>query len=141
MNNRPEEPLAPPISGTWVQLGERESIAIYVWNDLSWVAHFRGGSCELSDAAMWFKTHAEMLRSHWVAWPAALESVQTLTPEMVARIARLHQLAAEEQTRREAASAAFVASLGKACARAVSALRGWRARLTRQKPPETASPS
>jgi len=133
MNEQSERQPSLAISGTWVRLSERESIAIYRLNDVSWVAHFRDGCAELCDAAMWFKSHAGMLRSHWVGSPSALRSVEMLTPEMVARIARLHQRAAAERGRRDAVSAALVAALRGAFAQAVSALGSGRVRLLRRR--------
>ncbi|HEY2558763.1 MAG TPA: hypothetical protein VGI48_03530 [Caldimonas sp.] len=132
MNTQRERPPFSTIAGTSVRLSERESIAIYRWDDLSWVAHFRDGCGELSDAATWYRAHGGLLRSRWVGTPDALERVEILTPEMVARIARLHQRVAAEQARRDAAAAASAAALRRMCARMVAALRGWSVRLLRR---------
>lgn len=126
-----EQPPSSTISGTSVRLSERETIAIYRWDDLSWVAHFRDGYGELSDAATWFRVHAMWLRSRRVGSLAALDTVEILTPEMIARIARLHQRVAAERARQNAASAALAAASRRACARMVAALQGWRMRLRR----------
>lgn len=117
------------ISGTSVRLSEHESIAIYRWDSCSWVAHFRDGHGELSDAATWYRAHAGLLRSYWVGSPAALESVEVLTPELIATIAGLHRQLDAERARQEAAPAALAAAVRRACARMVSALHGWRPRL------------
>lgn len=117
------------ISGTSVRLSDRDTIAIYRWDDLSWVAHFRDGHGELSDATTWFRVHAGLLRSCRVGSLAALETVEVLTPELIARIARLHQQVAAERARQNAASAALAAAVRRACARMVSGLHGWRVRL------------
>jgi len=126
-----EQPPFSTISGTSVQLSERDTIAIYRWDDLSWVAHFRDGYGELSDAATWFKVHAMWLRSRQVGSQAALDTVEILTPEMIARIARLHQRVAAERARQNAATAALAAAARRACVRMVAALQGWRMRLRR----------
>jgi len=126
-----EQPPFSTISGTSVRLSERDTIAIYRWDDLSWVAHFRDGYGELSDAATWFRVHAGWLRSCRVGSLAALDTVEILTPEMVARIARLHQRVAAERARRDATSAALAIAVRRVCARMVAALQGWRMRLPR----------
>jgi hypothetical protein len=130
MNMQRDRPPFSTISGTSVRLSERESIAIYRWDSLSWVAHFRDGYGELSDAATWFRAHAGLLRSYWVGSPATLDSVEILTPERVAMIARLHERVAAEQARQDAAPAALVAAFRRACAQIASALHGWSDRLT-----------
>ena len=122
------QPPFSTISGTSVRLSERDTIAIYRWDDLSWVARFRDGHGELSDAATWFRVHAELLRSCRVGSLAALETVEVLTPELIARIARLHQQVAAERARQDAAWAARIAAVRQACARTISALHGWRIR-------------
>ena len=95
-----EQPPFSTISGTSVRLSDRDTIAIYRWDDCSWVAHFRDDGGELSDATTWFRVHAGWLRSCRVGSLAALETVEVLTPEWVARIAQLHQRAASERGRR-----------------------------------------
>ena len=47
MDSKRERPPFSTISGTSVRLNERDTIAIYRWDDLSWVAHFRDGYGEL----------------------------------------------------------------------------------------------
>lgn len=132
MNDQRQRPPFSTISGTSVRLSDRETIAIYRWDGLSWVAHFRDGHGELSDAATWFRAHAGLLRSHRVGSPAVLETVENLTPEMIARVARLHQRVAAEHAREDAAMAALADAGARAWGRAVAALRAWRVRLLRR---------
>jgi hypothetical protein len=137
MDVQREQPPFSTISGTSMRLSERETIAVYRWDRLSWVAHFRDGQGELNEAATWFKANAGVLRSRWLGSPAALEAVEVLTPSMVAKIAQLHERDAAEQARRDAASAARVAWLRGAWAQVVTALR---VRPLRRKSPESAGP-
>jgi hypothetical protein len=127
MNQRERPPFS-TITGTMVQLGGRDLVAIYRWDDLSWVAHFRDGCGELSDATTWFRVHAGWLRSCRVGSVAALETVATLTPEMIERIARLHRQTEAEQARRAGASLAAIAAFGRACGDIASRLHGWSVR-------------
>jgi hypothetical protein len=127
MNQRERPPFS-TITGTMVQLGGRDLVAIYRWDDLSWVAHFRDGCGELSDATTWFRVHAGWLRSCRVGSVAALETVATLTPEMIERIARLHRQTEAEQARQAGASLAAIAAFGRACGDIASRLHGWSVR-------------
>jgi hypothetical protein len=61
---------------------------------------------------------------------AALETVATLTPEMIERIARLHRQTEAEQARQAGASLAAIAAFGRACREVASRLHGWSVRLT-----------
>jgi len=124
MNQRERPPFS-TISGTMVQLGERDMIAIYRWDDLSWVAHFRDGYGELSDATTWFRVHAGWLRSCCVGSVAALETVTTLTQEMIEKIGRLHRQTEAEQARRAGKSLAAIAAIGRACEKVAPGLHGW----------------
>jgi hypothetical protein len=129
MNTQSEKPPFSTISGTMVQLGARDTIAIYRRNDLSWVAHFRDGCGELSDAATWFRVHAEWLRSRRVGSVAALETVMTLTPEMIERIGHLHRQTEARQASRAGASLAAIAAFERVCGKVASTLHGWSTRL------------
>jgi hypothetical protein len=129
MNMQRERPPFSTISGTMVQLGARDLIAIYRWDDLSWVAHFRDGCGELSDASTWFRVHAGWLRSCRVGSMAALETITTLTPEMIEKIGGLHRQTEAQQARRAGASLAAIAAFGRACGEAASTLHGWSVRL------------
>ena len=129
MNTQPERPPFSTISGTMVQLGARDTVAIYRWDDLSWVAHFRDGCGELSDAATWFRVHAGWLRSCRVGSVAALETVTTLTPEMIEKIGRLHRHTEAQRARRADASLAAIAAFRRVCGEVASTLHGWSARL------------
>lgn len=127
-----EQPPFSTISGTSVRLSERDTIAIYRWDGLSWVAHFRDGYGELEDAATWFKVNAGLLRSCRVGSIAALETVEMLTPEMISRIARLHRRRDAERAARAQASANAVAAFRRACAQLAATLNGWHASLVRR---------
>jgi hypothetical protein len=129
VNLQREKPPFSTISGTMVQLGARDMVAIYRWDDLSWVAHFRDGCGELSDAATWFRVHAGWLRSCRVGSVAALETITTLTPEMVEKLGHLHRQTEAQRARRAAASSAAIAALGRTWGEVVSRLHGWSVRL------------
>jgi hypothetical protein len=132
MNVRRERPPFSTISGTSVRLSERETIAIYRWDGLSWVAHFRDGHGELDDAATWFRVHAGLLRSCRVGSMAALETVELLTPEMISRIARLHRRVDADRAARAEAAANAAAALRRTWRRLGAKLHGWRASLVRR---------
>ena len=132
MNVQREQPPFSTISGTSVRLSERDTIAIYRWDGLSWVAHFRDGYGELEDAATWFKVNAGLLRSCRVGSIAALETVEMLTPEMISRLARLHRRREAERAARAQASANAVAAFRRACAQLAATLHGWHASLVRR---------
>lgn len=129
MNLQRERPPFSTISGTMVQLGARDTIAIYRWDDLSWVAHFRDGGGALSDAATWYRANAGWLRSCRVGSVAALETVTTLTPEMIEKIGRLHRQTEAQWARRAHASSTAIAALRRAWGAVASRLHGWSIRL------------
>jgi hypothetical protein len=130
MNIQRETPPFSTIRGTTVQLGARDTIAIYRWDGLSWVARFRDGCGELSDAASWFRVHAGLLRSCRVGSVAAVETVEILTPEMMERIGRLHREANAQRALRTGVSTTAAAAFRRACAEIASTLYGWSAKLT-----------
>ena len=132
MNVQREKPPFSTISGTSVRLSERDTIAIYRWDGLSWVAHFRDGHGDLEDAATWFKVHAGLLRSCRVGSIAALETVEMLTPEMISRIARLHRRWDADVAARAQASARAAAAWRRTCEQLAATLNRWRARLVRR---------
>jgi len=132
MDAQRERPPFSTLSGTSVRLSERDTIAIYRWDGLSWVAHFRDGCGELEDAATWFKVNAGLLRSCRVGSVAALETVEMLTPEMISRIARLHRRLDAERVARAQSSANAAAAFRRTCARVGAKLHGWRASLIRR---------
>jgi len=124
-----ERPSLSTISGTTVQLGARDTIAIYVWDGLSWVARFRDGRAELSDAASWFRVHAGLLRSCRVGSVAAIETVGMLSPAMMEKIARLHLETDARRVARVRASTTSAAAFRRLCADAASTLRAWSVKL------------
>jgi hypothetical protein len=129
MNTQRERPPFSTISGTMVQLGARDTIAIYRWDGLSWVAHFRYGCGELSDAATWFRANAGWLRSCRVGSVAVLETVAMLTPEMIEKIGHLHRQTEARRANRAGASLAALGAFGRACGEIASSLHGWSVRL------------
>ena len=132
MDKQRERPPFSTISGTMVQLGDDDTVAVYRWNDLSWVAHFRHGCGELSDAATWFRAHAGWLRARRVGSAAVLESVATLPPEMVERIGELHRKRDAKAARRAAASIAAMGAFGQRLRQLASRLHGRRAGTTQR---------
>jgi len=132
MNVQREQPPFSTISGTSVRLSDRETIAIYRWDGLSWVAHFRDGYGELEDAATWFKAHAGLLRACQVGRIAALETVEMLTPEMISRIARLHRRRDAEDAARAEAWAKATAPLRHAGLQLIATLHGLGTSLVRR---------
>ena len=127
-----EQPPFSTISGTSVRLSDRDTIAIYRWDGLSWVAHFRDGHGDLEDAATWFKVHAGLLRTCRVGSIAALETVEMLTPEMISRIARLHRRRDAEEAARAKAWAKTTAPLRNAGLQLIATLQGLGASLVRR---------
>jgi hypothetical protein len=76
--------------GQLLRLREGHQVAIYKRNGVNWVAEFRNGRSELFDAAWWFYFHLGSLRySHGIR-EAALDSATAITPEVLAKIERLH---------------------------------------------------
>lgn len=129
MNIQRERPPFSTISGTTVQLSARDTIAVYRWDDLSWVAHFRDGRGELSDAATWFRAHATWLRSCRVGSVAAIETVALLTPEMIEKIGHLHRQTEAKRASQAGASIAAIDAFGRACAEIAATLQRWSVRL------------
>jgi hypothetical protein len=132
MNVQRERPPFSTISGTSVRLSERDTIAIYRWDGLSWVAHFREGHGELDDAATWFRVHAGLLRSCQVGSIAKLETVEMLTPEMISKIARLHRRRDADAAAQAQASARAAAAWRRTCEQLAATLNRWRVRLVRR---------
>jgi len=132
MNVQREQPPFSTISGTSVRLSDRDTIAIYRWDGLSWVAHFRDGHGDLEDAATWFKVHAGLLRSCRVGSIAALETVEMLTPEMISKIARLHRRRDADRAALAEATANAAATFRRVFTQLAAKLHGWRAGLARR---------
>ncbi|HZW72304.1 MAG TPA: hypothetical protein VFF43_02100 [Caldimonas sp.] len=132
MNVQREQPPFSTISGTSVRLSDRETIAIYRWDGLSWVAHFRDGCGELHDAATWFKAYAGLLRSCRVGRIAALETVEVLTPELISKIARLHRRRDADEAARAQVWANAVEPLRRAWAQLAATLHAGGASVSRR---------
>jgi len=124
-----ERPPLSTITGTMVRLGAQDTIAIYRWDDLSWVAHFRDGCGELSDAATWLHANAGWLRSCHAGSVAVLETVTMLTPEMIEKIGHLHRRAEAQCASRASASRAAIVDLGRVRGKIASTLHRWSVRL------------
>jgi hypothetical protein len=130
MDVQRERPPFSTITGTMIQLGARETVAIYCWDDLSWVAHFRDGGGELSDAAAWYRANAAWLRACHIGSKASLETITTLTPEMIERIGRLHRRTEERSAQRVASLMAKIDSFRRACGAMARRLQRFSARLS-----------
>ena len=128
MDKQRERPDFSTISGTMVQLGEDDTVAIYRWDGTSWAARFRHGHGELSDATTWFRVNAAWLRSRRVGSVAVLETVKMLTPEMVERIGELHREMDARAAGRAASSRVAMAAFRQRLRRLASRLRGWSVR-------------
>jgi hypothetical protein len=59
---------------------------------------------------------------------AALETITTLTPEMIEKLGHLHRQTEAQRARRAGASLAAIAALGRACGEVASRLHGWSVR-------------
>lgn len=77
--------------GQLLHLREGHEVAIYKRNGVSWVAEFRNGRSELFDAAWWFYFHLGSLRYSHGMREAALDAATAITPEVLAKIERLHR--------------------------------------------------
>ena len=88
---RHDSPAAAQIEGNLLQLGADHQIAIYRRDGACWVAEFRHGRGELTDATTWFRVPAGALLSchRWRA--AVLDTMQPLTPEFIDKIEQLHR--------------------------------------------------
>lgn len=116
---RHDSPGAPQIEGNLLQLGADHQIAIYRRDGACWVAEFRHGRGELTDATSWFRVPAGALLSchRWRA--AALDTMQALTPEFIDKIEQLHRPRARVSADRS-----------EVVAEAVRSMKRWRARWT-----------
>ena len=63
---------------------------------------------------------------------AAIETVDMLTPEMISKIARLHQCVNAQRERQAPVLTAPAVAFRQAFAQMVCALQGWRVRLLRR---------
>lgn len=129
MNTQRENPPFSTISGTMLKLGAGDRIAIYRWDDRCWVARFRDGGGELSDASAWFRVHATLLRSCRVGPVAAIETLTPLTPEVIDEISHLHRRTDAKCASQLGALIAATAAFGRACKENASTLRRWSVRL------------
>jgi hypothetical protein len=77
--------------GQLLRLREGHQVAIYKRNGVNWVAEFRNGRSELFDAAWWFYFHLGSLRYSHGMRETALDSATAITPEVLAKIERLHR--------------------------------------------------
>ena len=92
MNDVYETGLRTTIHGQLLQLSAEHQVAIYSRCGVSWVAEFRNGHCQITDAGTWFRFDAGALRYSHDRRTAALESATPLTPEVIAKIERWHQI-------------------------------------------------
>jgi hypothetical protein len=78
------------IQGQLLRLSERREVAIYLRNDVLWVADFIDGRGELIDAITWFRFNCGTRASPHARRRIVLESAIPLSAQLVARIEHLH---------------------------------------------------
>jgi hypothetical protein len=82
--------FAPSIQGQLLRHSEHREVAIFLRDGALWVADFIDGNGQLIDATTWFRFNCAALFSSHAQRRMALESAIPLSPELVARIQRLH---------------------------------------------------
>jgi hypothetical protein len=115
-----EEPPPTTVTGTVMRLGEQHHVAIYTRNGTCWIAEFRGGRAELSDAATWMRMVPAALNSHR-GRKVALDSMTDLTADVRARIEALHRRASDQEPAGATGGAWAVAC--RRCAQFAASLR------------------
>lgn len=90
MNIDSKPGLATSIQGQLLRQSERREVAIFLRDGALWVADFIDGEGKLIDATTWFRFNCGALSSPHARRRMVLESAIPLSPELVARIGRLH---------------------------------------------------
>lgn len=80
-----------PIQGQLLRLSERREVAIYLRGGKLWVADFVDEHGELFDPITWFRFNCGAPLSRQAERRVVLESAFPLSPELAARIERLHR--------------------------------------------------
>lgn len=78
------------IQGQLLRRSERREVAIFLRDGALWVADFIDGEGKLIDATTWFRFNCGALSSPQARRRMVMESAVPLSPELVARIGRLH---------------------------------------------------
>ena len=78
------------IQGQLLRQSERREVAIFLRDGALWIADFIDGEGKLINATTWFRFNCGALSSPHARRRMVLESAVPLSPELVARIERLH---------------------------------------------------
>jgi hypothetical protein len=93
LSTDPNSRFARSIQGQLLRHNERREVAIFLRNGRLWIADFIDGEGKLFDAPTWFRFNCGALASPQARRRMVLESAVPLSPELVARIGRLHDAA------------------------------------------------
>jgi hypothetical protein len=91
MNTNQEQNGASRLNGNLLRLGDQREIAIYLRDNIAWVAEFNNGRASVSTASHWFSVNqgGRVLRQ------MDLASITPLPDDVMERIERLHQRLAQ----------------------------------------------
>ena len=91
MNTNQEQNSASRVNGNLLTLGDQREIAIYLRDNMAWVAEFKHGRASVSMASHWFSANqgGRVLRH------MELAPIAPLPDEVMERIERLHQRLAQ----------------------------------------------
>ena len=91
MNTNQEQNGASRLNGNLLRLGDQREIAIYLRDNMAWVAEFNNGRASVSTASHWFSANqgGRVLRH------MELASITPLPDDVMERIERLHQRLAQ----------------------------------------------
>ena len=81
------------IQGQLLRLSERREVAIYLRDNVLWVADYIDGHGELVDAATWFRFNCGTPSTPYAQRRMVLESAIPLSAQLAQRIEGLHRLA------------------------------------------------
>ena len=88
-----ENTCTPPIQGQLLRSSERREVAIYLRDNVLWVADYIDGHGELVDAATWFRFNCGTPFTPYAQRRIVLESAIPLSVQLAVRIESLHSLA------------------------------------------------
>ena len=94
----PKDLCAAPIQGQLLRLSARREVAIYLRNDVLWVADFIDGHGELVDVATWFRFNCGAPSTPHANRRMVFESAIPLSVQLAVRIERLHRSSAAQKT-------------------------------------------
>jgi hypothetical protein len=91
MNTNQGQNGASRLNGNLLRLGDQHEIAIYLRDNMAWVAEFKNGRASVSTASHWFSANqgGRLLRH------VELASIVPLPDDVMERIERLHQRLAQ----------------------------------------------